>query len=341
LTVLAAFADAPRGLAADVRLNVYVTCDGSDIVGAYLCFAVKEGIITSAGFQLVDDRTARTGIAVHLVSVDASPQAGAPNAVWCADFKGHFRTRDGARCDPLTISDGYSRYLIDCHIVARLTTVAVRERFLRAFAEHGMPATIHTDNGVPFAGSGVAGLSRLAVEWVKAGITLERSRPGHPQDNGRHERMHRTLKAETASPPATDRVEQQRRFDRFRAEYNYERPHQALGQLTPAALYQPSARRWPARLEDPWYDADHQVRRVRREGEIKWMGQAVFVSEALSGELLGIRELPWGDYLVRFANLELGLIRPGESRLRRIRAHAHLRPDAALLLPQLSSMYPV
>src|SRR6202022_450835 len=169
---------------------------------------------------------------------------------------------------PLTIRDGYSRYLIDCHLVARLTTVAVRERFLRAFAEHGMPEAIHTDNGVPFAGSGVTGLSRLAVEWVKAGITLERSRPGHPQHNGRHERMHRTLKAETASPPATDRVEQQRRFDRFRAEYNCERPHQALGQLTPAALYQPSARRWPARLEDPWYDADHQVRRVRREGAI-------------------------------------------------------------------------
>ena len=127
----------------------------------------------------------------------------------------------------------------------------------------------------------------------------------------------------------------------FRAEYNCERPHQALGQLTPAALYQPSARRWPAWLEDPWYDADHQVRRVRREGAIKWMGQAIFISEALSGELLGIRELPWGDYLVRFANLALGLIRPGESRLRRIRAHARLRFDAALLLPQLSSMYPV
>ena len=261
--------------------------------------------------------------------------------MWCADFKGHFRTRDGARCDPLTISDGYSRYLIDCHLVARLTTLAVRERFLRAFAEHGMPEAIHTDNGVPFAGSGVAGLSRLTVEWVKAGITLERSRPGHPQDNGRHERMHRTLKAETASPPATDRVEQQRRFDRFRAEYNCERPHQALGQLTPAALYQPSARRWPARLEDPWYDADHQVRRVRREGAIKWKGRAVFISEALSGELLGIRELPWGDYLVRFANLELGLIRPGESRLRRLRAHTRLHPDATLLLPQLSSIYPV
>ena len=268
-------------------------------------------------------------------------QAGAPNAVWCADFKGHFRTRDGARCDPLTISDGYSRYLIDCHLVARLTTLAVRERFLRAFAEHGMPEAIHTDNAVPFAGSGVAGLSRLAVEWVKAGITLERSRPGHPQDNGRHERMHRTLKAETASPPATDRVEQQRRCDRFRAEYNCERPHQALGQLTPAALYQPSARRWPARLEDPWYDADHQVRRVRREGAIKWKGRAVFISEALSGELLGIRELPWGDYLVRFANLELGLIRPGESRLRRSRAHTRLHPDVAFLLPQLSSIYPV
>jgi hypothetical protein len=136
-------------------------------------------------------------------------------------------------------------------------------------------------------------------------------------------------------------LRQQRRFDRFRAESNCERPHQALGQLTPAALYQPSPRRWPARLEDPWYDADHQVRRVRREGAIKWRGQAVFISEALSGELLGIRELPWGDYLVRFANLELGLIRPGESRLRRIRAHARLHPDVALLLPQLSSIYPV
>jgi putative transposase len=244
-------------------------------------------------------------------------QVTGPNDLWCADFKGWFRTADGKRCDPLTITDAYSRCLLECRIVAP-NYVQVKALFERAFRRYGYPRTIRTDNGEPFASAGTAGLSRLSVQWLKAGIALERIERGKPQQNGRHERMHRTLKAETATPPAADHDQQQARFDRFQRYYNHQRPHQALGQTMPAAHYSPSPRRYRAHLPDPWYDADHQVVRVRSDGAMKWGGQLVYLSEALAGELVGIAEVDCDRWLVRFAEVELGTIeRANPGTLRR------------------------
>ena len=168
----------------------------------------------------------------------------------------------------LRITDAHSRYVLACVIVPpRTETVGAAVRDV--FECYGVPWALRSDNGVPFAGPGAGGLSRLSVEWVKAGVALERIERGQPQQNGRHERMHRTLKEETVRPPAMTPQEQQERFDRFRENFNAARPHEALGQRVPAALYRPSPRRYPERLEDPWYDADHAVRRVRSDGAIK------------------------------------------------------------------------
>jgi len=173
-----------------------------------------------------------------------------PNDTWCADFKGWFRTADGQRCDPLTISDAESRYLIDCRIVAP-TTEGVQPVMERAFRDCGLPLALRTDNGPPFASSRSAGgLTRLSVHWVKLGIKLERIDPGQPQQNGRHERMHRTLREDTSQPPAANACEQQARFDRFRHDYNDVRPHEALGQVPPASCYRPSPRPYPHKLEE-------------------------------------------------------------------------------------------
>lgn len=243
----------------------------------------------------------------------------APNDVWCADFKGWFRTGDGERCDPLTITDADSRFLLRCRIVEP-TTEGVAPRFKRAFYEFGLPRAIRTDNGPPFASNGAAGLSRLSVEWVKLGIRLERIDPGAPQQNGRHERMHRTLKEQTSRPPAHTPAEQQRRFDRFREHYNHERPHEALGQVTPASRYSASPRPYPDRIEEPWYDADHAVRQVRSKGEVKWGGDFIFISDVLVGEPVGIAETENGDWIVRFADLDLGIIDRRTKKLRRFTA---------------------
>jgi putative transposase len=164
--------------------------------------------------------------------------ADGPNRVWCADFKGWFRTGNGERIDPLTISDAYRRYLLRCQAVGKTDTLRVRAIFEAAFREYGLPQAIRTDNGAPFASTALAGLSRLAVWWIKLGIVPERIAAGHPEQNGRHERMHRTLKQEAATPPAEDRRGQQRELDRFRQEYNQVRPHEALGMETPASVYE-------------------------------------------------------------------------------------------------------
>jgi transposase InsO family protein len=246
----------------------------------------------------------------------------APNDLWCIDFKGWFRTGDGKRCDPLTLSDADSRYLLVCRGVAP-TLDGVDPVVDAAFRRHGLPLAIRSDNGPPFAGNGAAGLSRLAVKWIKLGIRLERTDPGSPQQNGRHERMHGTLKAETARPPADTPAAQQRRFDCFRREYNEERPHEALGQETPASRYRPSPRRYPARIEEPQYDAEHAVRRVRSNGEIRWGGDLIFVGEALIGEPVGVAETETGDWIVRFADLPVGLI---DRRTRKLRPYGPARP---------------
>jgi transposase InsO family protein len=226
---------------------------------------------------------------------------------WCTDFKGWFRTRDQTRIDPLTITDSHTRFLIEVRIVPP-TIEGARPVFLSVFRVHGLPSSIRCDNGTPFGSTGAGGLTRLSVWWVRLGIEPRFIHPGSPQENGRHERMHRTLKAETSRPAAETMLAQQRRFDRFRRHYNERRPHEALGQRPPADGYKRSPRELPRRLEDPWYDAEHQVRRVRADGMIKWRGGSVFVSEALVGELVGVAELESGDHVVRFCRLDVGLI---------------------------------
>jgi putative transposase len=239
-----------------------------------------------------------------------------PNDTWGIDFKGWFRTGDGRRCDPLTVSDAASRYLLACRIVepTGAGVAAVMERVLR---EHGLPRSLRMDNGPPFASTGAGGLTRLAVHWAKLGIVLERISPGQPQQNGRHERMHKTLKQETLRPPAGDPAAQQARFDRFRAEFNQVRPHEALGQAPPASRYRASPRPYPAAIADPEYRAEEAVRRVRSNGEIKWGGDLIFLSECLVGEPVGISETASGDWQVRFAAVPLGTIDRATRTLRR------------------------
>jgi putative transposase len=244
------------------------------------------------------------------------------NDLWCIDFKGWFRTADGVRCDPLTVTDAFSRYLLCLKLVARPDHAHCRSELERVFREYGLPSAIRSDNGAPFASVGAGGLSRLSVWWVKVGIMPERIDPGQPQQNGRHERMHRTLKAECASPAAANTAAQQRRCDQFRAEFNHERPHEALGQTPPAQHYMPAARVYPARLEDPHYPADFELRRVRSNGEIKWQGELVFIGEALIGEVIGLIETQDGDAEVYFGPVPLGVIDGVTLKLMRQRSTA-------------------
>lgn len=240
----------------------------------------------------------------------------APGDLWCIDFKGWFRTGDGHRCDPLTVTDAHSRYLLACQIVEP-TGAGVQEVTERLFKAFGVPWAMRSDNGPPFASTGAAGLTRLSAHWLKLGITLERIEPGMPQQNGRHERMHATLKAGTLRPPAADPSAQQRRFDAFRREFNHVRPHEALNQTTPASLFRQAPRPYPTHVPEPVYGDDHEVRRVRSNGCIKWRGETLFVSEALIGEPVGIAQTATGDFIVRFVSMDLGLIdRSGKSMRR-------------------------
>ena len=238
-----------------------------------------------------------------------------PNQVWCADFKGWFRTQDGRRCDPLTISDAASRYLLRCQAVTKPDGDHVRPLFEATFREFGLPRVMRTDNGPPFATLAVHGLGRLAVWWIKLGICPERIEPGHPEQNGRHERMHRTLKQETAAPPAANLRAQQRAFDGFRSDYNEERPHQGLELRTPGECYHGAARAYPSRVDEPEYAAPMQVRRVM-DGRIRWRRQRVFVGKGLNGERVGVEEIEEGVWRVWFSFYELGVFEERERRLR-------------------------
>jgi transposase InsO family protein len=231
--------------------------------------------------------------------------ATGPNQLWCADFKGWFRTRDQQRIDPLTISDAASRYLLRCQAVEKANTEQVRAIFEAAFRQYGLPLAIRTDNGPPFASRAVAGLSVLSIYWMKLGIIPERIAPGHPEQNGRHERIHRTLKAEV--PPAAHRRAQQEAFDGFKFTYNQQRPHEALGMKTPACCYAPSPRAYPSRLPEPHYDGDFQVRRVRACGGFSWKGRKIFISEVLRNEPIGFELIEDDFWLVYFAAFPIAL----------------------------------
>lgn len=252
----------------------------------------------------------------------------APNDLWALDLKGWFRTGDGARCDPLTVEDAWSRYLLVCQGLVRPGGQEVRRALEGAFREYGLPRALRSDNGTPFASSGLGGLSRLAVWWIKLGIVPERTAPGHPEENGRLERLHKTLREDTASPPHATRRVQQEAFDAFRHCYNTERPHEALGNRTPASHYRPSPRNYPQRIPGPEYAASVVVRRVRTDGTIKWHGDHLYVSEALCGEPLGLEPRDERFWTLRFGPILLGVL---DDRMRRIRR----------LPTQVLPMYPV
>lgn len=242
------------------------------------------------------------------------PRSGPPrlaleraNALWTIDFKGQFRTSDGTWCYPLTVVDHWSRYLLACRSLASVRTAGSRAALERVFREYGLPERIRSDNGAPFASAlAIAGLSPLAVWWIRLGIIPERIQPGCPAQNGRHERLHRTLKRETARPPAATVSAQQQRFRRFRAEYNQQRPHEALGQRTPAALYCSSPRPYPAVLPPLEYAGHMIVRRVTPCGAFKWHSRWVNVSHTLVGQDVGLLEVDDGRWAVYFASLVLG-----------------------------------
>lgn len=215
----------------------------------------------------------------------------AANQTWCADFKGWFRTADGKRCDPLTISDAHSRYLLRCQITPKADSIHVAAIFDAAFREYGLPLVIHTDNGVPFASCAPGGLSRVSMRWVKLGIVPQRSRPASPQDNGRHERMHATLQQATLQPPERNARRQQAAFDRFLHEYNHDRPHEALDDATPASCYTASCRQMPRRVPELEYGDDVMVRRISQQGSLKVNGARTFVSEIFAHEWMGLRAL--------------------------------------------------
>jgi putative transposase len=258
----------------------------------------------------------------------------AANDVWCMDFKGWFVTGDGTHCEPLTLCDAVSRYLLRCQVLARNDNDHVWPVLDAAFREFGLPKRLRSDNGPPFASRGVGGLSKLSVKLIKAGVTPERIAPGKPQQNGRLERLHLTLLKDTADPPARSLREQLERLHLFQRLYNEERPHQALGNATPAEHYEASPRRFDGVLHEPSYSAEHEVRRVRHNGEIKWKGDTIFIGEALVGEPLGLIEDDDGSFTVSFGAIALGIIEHGSNRLKRPRPSAYGLVDIAQANPQ-------
>jgi transposase InsO family protein len=233
--------------------------------------------------------------------------AAGPNDVWCADFKGQFKLGNGRYCYPLTITDRFSRMLIRCEALESTACDPAVLVFEQAFREFGLPNVIRTDNGSPFAGHGLWGLSRMSVRWLRLGIWPERIAPSHPEQNGQHERMHLVLKQETTRPAGANLLQQQERFDRFVDEYNSERPHEALGQKPPATIYTPSSRSFPKQLPEPAYPLHDHVHRVHTSGQLWLTRRDHFrLTTALARESVGVREVEDGRWLVSFMNLDLG-----------------------------------
>jgi transposase InsO family protein len=247
----------------------------------------------------------------------ASPLvAGAPNEVWTADFKGQFKTGDGLYCFPLTIADAYSRYLLACAARLSVKQIEAQPVFEALFREYGLPSAIRTDNGAPFATPAFCGLSKLSVWWIKLGIRHQRIEPGRPEQNGAHERMHRTLKAEATRPPERDQAAQQRRFNRFCAEYNQERPHEALGQQVPVSRYDVSSREMPERLPRPEYPGHFEIRRVSRAGTFRFQTRQLFLSDTLLEEDIGLEETDDGIWSIYFFDVLLARLDERDFRLR-------------------------
>jgi putative transposase len=239
----------------------------------------------------------------------------APNDVWTADFKGHFRTKDGVYCYPLTIADQHTRYLLRCQALGSVRTVEAKPVFRRLFAEAGLPRAIRSDNGAPFASTGIHGLCELNVWWMRLGIAHQRIRPASPQENGAHERMHRTLKQETTLPPASSLRSQQSRFDRFREEYNHERPHEAQRDRPPANAWRRSPREYPKKIQPPEYPGHHLVRLVSNAGTFRFNVRQIFLSNALAQEYVGLEETDDGIWGIYFYDVRLGTLDERDYRI--------------------------
>lgn len=240
----------------------------------------------------------------------------APNAVWTVDFKGDFRVGAGDRCYPLTLRDLASRYTLRCDALNQPDLATTRRRMARAFAEFGLPECIRSDNGQPFAGMGLGGLSQLSVSWLRLGIAIEHIALGRPDQNGSHEQFHRVLKAHTARPPAQTLWGQQQRFDAFRREYNDERPHEALADQVPAACYTRSPRPCPPRPPRPEYPGHWEPRRVGSNGCVRLRDDRFFVSTALAGEDIAFEEVDEGRWTLYFGRVPLAHWSERDKRLR-------------------------
>jgi transposase InsO family protein len=283
----------------------------------------RDAAITWPAASTIGTLFDREGLTVKRRLRRRSPPSSAPfgdcngaNDVWCIDFKGWFLTGDGTHCEPLTLADAASRYLLRCQAMGRCDDEHVWPVLDAAFREFGLPQRLRSDNGPPFASCGAGGLSKLSVKVIKAGVMPERIAPGKPQQNGRLERLHLTLLQDTANPPARSLREQLERFRVFQHTYNQERPHAALGNDTPAAHYVASSRRFDGVLRQPEYDAHRVVRRVRPNGAIRWKDREIYISVALIGEPVGLGERDEG-WQVMFGPLLLGTIAHGGERLRK------------------------
>ncbi|TCU58265.1 transposase InsO family protein, partial [Bradyrhizobium sp. R2.2-H] len=286
-------------------------------------------ILKRAG--LVDDRRVRRRAPPRIGQLTVPQHA---NHVWALDHKGWIRLGDRSRVEPFTVTDGFSRYLISLAATGSTQYAECQPLLERAFREYGLPQIIRSDNGSPFASTGITGLTALSVWWIKLGIRHERIDPGHPQQNGRHERFHLTL-LEAMRPPPPTRAAQARRFAAFMRDYNEERPHEALGQRSPASVYQPSSREMPRRLPEPDYPVGAAVRQVRSNGEIKWRGELIHLCSALAGETVAVAEAADGQWQVRFFNVPIGIVDQKTSTLRRCASAAPQRTE-----PRTTVTYP-
>jgi len=244
----------------------------------------------------------------HVARTAPLKDCTSPNDTWMYDFKGWFLTGDGSKCEPLTITDGFSRYLVECKHMPRKRGIDVWKVLERAFSEYGLPNKIRSDNGPPFASLGIGRLSQLSIKLIKIGVIPEWIEPGRPDQNGRHERFHLTLKNETALPPAMTLALQEEKFNQFKKYYNTRRPHEALTQETPSSVYVPSQRIWDGKFRSPEYSTGQEVRKVGRCGSITWKGSAFFISEMLEGEYVGIKEAKVGVMEIHYGPILLGMI---------------------------------
>ena len=241
--------------------------------------------------------------------------ANAPNDIWCIDYKGQFRLGSGTYCYPLTVTDQFSRLIVGIEAMDRIDGDAARDICEELFREYGMPTAIRSDNGAPFASRGLAGLTKLSAYWMLLGIRPERIRPAHPEENGRHERMHRTLKQETTKPPAKNSLQQQERFDQFVEEYNSVRPHEALAMKRPLDIYKKSKRAYPAQLPELSYPDHDDIVRVTKNGYVTLGKNLVYVTPALAFMHLGVTEQPDGRMLLTFMDTDLGFVDRKANRL--------------------------